>query len=242
MGLSKDITLTVKDYSIILDKEIKFYEYDTINLCFSILDYGVIVKDGVVINKLMPINAMSAYMLIETPDGTDHAKPTDIEDNRIIFRLGNKYSRFIGVGKMQIVIKDWDGCRVTLPEFNFEIRESINSGWDNSVEIISTEKSELIVDEDGNPIELIKMSEMEEATELPQNSYSMIVSDGANKKIKTDLITKEVNDKLDELYQMVSDAKTLIANAITDKGVPTSGEDSFQTMAENILLIKTDNE
>ena len=133
MGLSKEIILTVKDYEVKLNRDIKFYENDTIDLCFSILEYGIEVKDGVAVNKLMPINALKSYMLIETPQGVDYAESTKVENNRVIFNLGNKYSQFIGIGRMQIVIKDNDGCRITLPEFPFEIRESINSNWDKDI-------------------------------------------------------------------------------------------------------------
>ena len=190
MGLSKEIILTVKDYEIKLNKDIKFYENDTIDLCFSILEYGIEVKDGVAVNKLMPINALKAYMLIETPQGVDYAESTKVENNRVVFNLGNKYSQFIGIGKMQIVIKDNDGCRITLPEFPFEIRQSINSNWDKDIAVLSTEGNEVIIDEFGRKIELKKISEMEEANTLPINSYSMILDNNENKKIKTNLITQ----------------------------------------------------
>lgn len=45
---------------------------------------------------------------------------------------------------------------------------------------------------------------------------------------------------LDEVKQSVNDGKTLVAAAITDKGVPTAATDTFQTMADNILDIETD--
>ena len=190
MGLSKNITLIIKDYNITLDEEIKFYEFDTIDLCFSILDFGIVVEDGIIINKLMPINALDAYMLIETPDGTDNAEPAEIEDNKIIFRLGNRYSRFVGIGRMQIVIVDKDGCRIALPEFNYEIRKNIDRelDWDNLLTLLATEKKDLILDEYGNPLELVKISELEETTVLPTDSYTMIIDGETNKKIKTDLI------------------------------------------------------
>ena len=196
MGLSKEIILTVKNYEVNLDKNIKFYENDTIDLCFSILEYGIEVKDGVTVNKLMPINALKAYMLIETPQGVDYAESTIIEDNRVVFNLGDKYSQFIGIGKMQIVIKDSDGCRVTLPEFPFEIRQSINSDWDRNITVLSTEASEIIVDEFGREIALKKVSEMEEANILPIDSYSMILDNNENKKIKTNLITQKIENDL----------------------------------------------
>ena len=196
MGLSKEIVLTVKDYEIKLNRDIKFYENDTIDLCFSILEYGIEVKDGVAVNKLMPINALKSYMLIETPQGVDYAESTKVENNRVVFNLGNKYSQFIGIGRMQIVIKDNDGCRITLPEFPFEIRESINSNWDKDITVFSTENNEIIIDEFGRKIELKKISEMEEANTLPINSYSMILDNNENKKIKTNLITQKIENDL----------------------------------------------
>ena len=44
-----------------------------------------------------------------------------------------------------------------------------------------------------------------------------------------------------ETFQNVSSGKTLIASAITDKGVPTSNTDSFQQMATNISSITSNS-
>ena len=49
----------------------------------------------------------------------------------------------------------------------------------------------------------------------------------------------DVQDAITELFTSVSDGKTLIAGAITDKGVSTSVTDTFQQMAENIEAIET---
>ena len=48
-----------------------------------------------------------------------------------------------------------------------------------------------------------------------------------------------VEGALAELFQSVSNGKTLIASAITDKGVATSNTDTFQQMATNISSIST---
>lgn len=48
-----------------------------------------------------------------------------------------------------------------------------------------------------------------------------------------------VQQAIDQLFQSVSNGKSLIASAITDKGVSTSASDSFATMAENIGKIST---
>ena len=47
-----------------------------------------------------------------------------------------------------------------------------------------------------------------------------------------------VEGALAELFQFVSNGKTLVASAITDKGITTSNTDSFQTMANNITQIE----
>ena len=46
---------------------------------------------------------------------------------------------------------------------------------------------------------------------------------------------KTLKGAIAETFQSVSNGKTLIASAITDKGVTTSNTDTFQTMANNIF-------
>lgn len=46
-----------------------------------------------------------------------------------------------------------------------------------------------------------------------------------------------VQGAIDEVFQSVSNGKSLIASAITDKGVDTLATDTFQTMADNIRSI-----
>lgn len=49
----------------------------------------------------------------------------------------------------------------------------------------------------------------------------------------------ELEEKTDQLFTSVSNGKTLVASAITDKGVETLATDTFQTMADNIRAIET---
>lgn len=54
------------------------------------------------------------------------------------------------------------------------------------------------------------------------------------------LIThNNVQGAIDDLFTSVSNGKSLIASAITDKGVSTSGNASFSTMSENIKQLET---
>ena len=185
------------------------------------------------VNKLMPINALKAYMLIETPQGVDYAESTKVENNRVVFNLGNKYSQFIGIGKMQIVIKDNDGCRVTLPEFPFEIRESINSDWDKDITVLSTEANEIIIDEFGRKIEMKKISEMEEANILPIDSYSMILDNNENKKIKTNLITQKIENDL----QLVNEQLEHKANKNEVFSMANMGQDVKEAMTGGSVAV-----
>lgn len=66
---------------------------------------------------------------------------------------------------------------------------------------------------------------------------NQIVSDtNANFKDVEDAIGS-LNNNVNSLFQSVSNGKSLIAGAITDKGVPTSASDSYSTMASNIRSI-----
>ena len=51
-----------------------------------------------------------------------------------------------------------------------------------------------------------------------------------------------MSEELDALKKSSRDSKDLLAAAITDKGVPTAGTDTFQTMADNIAAIPTGGE
>ena len=51
---------------------------------------------------------------------------------------------------------------------------------------------------------------------------------------KTNAKLVQLETQVDDLFQSVSDGKTLVANAITDKGVSTATNATFATMATNI--------
>ena len=50
---------------------------------------------------------------------------------------------------------------------------------------------------------------------------------------------KTLKGAINEVFQNVDNGKTLIASAITDKGIATSNNDTFQTMADNISKINS---
>ena len=68
-------------------------------------------------------------------------------------------------------------------------------------------------------------------------TYSNIKIEEKLANVRTDLT--EINTKVNDLFQSVSSGKTLVANAITDKGVSTATDATFATMASNISKINT---
>ena len=71
-----------------------------------------------------------------------------------------------------------------------------------------------------------------ESTQNAHLAKNIGIEDAAGNFTATD-----VEGALAELFTSVSNGKTLIAGAITDKGVPTNPSDTFQQMATNIQAI-----
>ena len=65
------------------------------------------------------------------------------------------------------------------------------------------------------------------------------MSDTSTKAVQNKVIKKYVDDETNKLKKSVSDGKTKVANAITDKGVETATDATFDVMAENISKIET---
>lgn len=72
-----------------------------------------------------------------------------------------------------------------------------------------------------------------------QPGGSVSANDVSYDNTTSGLTADNVQDAIDEVFQSVSDGKELIADAITDKGVQTSANDSFATMATNISNIQS---
>ena len=73
-----------------------------------------------------------------------------------------------------------------------------------------------------------------DANNIPLNATA---SDIKFDNTDTGLQTTNVQEALVECFQSVSDGKALVASAITDKGVETASDATFETMATNIAAI-----
>ena len=125
MALSKHFTLTIDGYNAKLSSELKFYQNDQLNLVFEIVENTINVKNGVATRATIPINPLQAVLFFETPLGIDSIESGEIVDNAVVFHLTSKQTQYIGISRVQIQLTDGDCCRITLPEFEFEIRENI---------------------------------------------------------------------------------------------------------------------
>lgn len=70
------------------------------------------------------------------------------------------------------------------------------------------------------------------------NLNSLVVDSELSDTSINPVQNKVITEKLNEVFQSVSEGKSLVASAITDKGVDTASDATFQQMAENIGLIK----
>ena len=151
MSLSKKINLTVSGYDIKLSDSLKFYKNDQLKLMFEINEYGIDYENKSKQRILMPIaEPMKAYLLIENPDGIDKIGSAEIESNCVSFYLSEECTQYVGVSRLQIVLLDNDGCKITLPSFDFEVQENIYGNLSAVEEIITDIGREILVTDDGN--------------------------------------------------------------------------------------------
>ena len=154
MAISKKVTLTVNGYTCSLSSPLQFYKGDAIHLAFSVDEYGIVVTNGVKRKELMPIVPLSAFLIVETPSNVDSIESVGVIDDEIHFHLDGKYTNFVGVSRMQIILTDEDCCRITLPEFTFEVKENIAEDTDLrlSTAVVTDIDKQSLKTEDGSLI------------------------------------------------------------------------------------------
>lgn len=71
------------------------------------------------------------------------------------------------------------------------------------------------------------------------DSGSITIDDALSDTSENPVQNKVIKGELDKVFQSVSDGKSQIAAAITDKGIDTAADATFNVMSENIGKIKT---
>lgn len=82
-------------------------------------------------------------------------------------------------------------------------------------------------------------TELENAIKSTNKNVSNLNTSLNNSVTNINKSINGINSNIDKLFQSVSSGKGLIAGAITDKGIKTSANDSFSTMANNVRKIQT---
>lgn len=131
MSLVKRIGLKMQDYTINLSTPLKLYKCDVVTLIFKLEEFGYEVRTeprtGMTfrIAKETPINPLSGILLIETEDGRESIESAEVNENEITFKLTEDQTLALGVSKMQIVLEGVEEHRKALPEFEFEVKDTI---------------------------------------------------------------------------------------------------------------------
>ena len=153
MSLYKRISLSINDYTGVIVPNIKFYVNDCLDLIFNIKSWDIRNKlSADTTNSTLTLENMTANLLVETPNETDTIESTRIEGNDITFRFEKKFTKLPGVGRMQLMLIDSDGCEVKTPEFSFEIKKTINEELDDipiTYQAHTTEDGKILLTEDG---------------------------------------------------------------------------------------------
>ena len=156
MSLYKRISLTINDYTGTIVPNIKFYVNDCLDLVFNIKSWDVRNKLSTdATDSTLTLENMTANLLVESPNETDTMAGTQLSGSDIKFRLEKKFTKIPGVGRMQLMLIDLDGCEVKTPEFSFEIRKTINESLDDgpiTYQAYITEDGKLLLTEDGKII------------------------------------------------------------------------------------------
>ena len=226
-------TYAVADYQDLYDVIGNTYGGDTEN--FNVPDYRETVLVGVGENTTDAITTHDVYELGEFKDdmiqGHNHkivqeagGAPTDVPNNSVALFGGNSLSGTHNTNVMKEIYSDSTNGEPRVGTTTHGKQKGVtyiikafhtNEGVDAPVELTDT-----VINHITN-----KVAEIERESELFQYENRVIT----------------LETQVNELFQSVSDGKTLVANAITGKGVPTSSIDTFATMASNISNIRNIN-
>ena len=156
MSLYKRISLSINDYTGTIVPNIKFYVNDCLDLIFNIKSWDIRNKLATgTTDSTLTLEDITANLLVETPNETDTIEATQILGNYITFRLEKRFTKLPGIGRMQLMLIDSDGCEVKTPEFSFEIKKTINESLDDipiTYQAHTTEDGKILLTEDGKII------------------------------------------------------------------------------------------
>ena len=167
----------------------------------------------------------------------------------------NKYADIVGNGTAtapsNAYTLDWDGNAwfagevtnasgkgLSTNDFTNELKEKLENmesgGGGSTSTTIDSELSTTSTNPVENKVITLKINEMEETIQSLNIEVDSELSTTSTNPVQNKIITQ----KLNEVFQSVSSGKSLIASAITDKGVTTHSDATFEIMANNISKIE----
>ena len=128
---------------------------------------------------------------------------------------------------------------VTLDEYNAfteeQKKEKVYLIWDKDTDNIKADLDVITLDEYNTLSETEKKKRDYLIYSEEDISIDEVLDENSTRPVQNKVIAKEIN----EIKKSVSDGKSKVASAITDKGVTTQATDIFDIMAENIGKIQT---
>ena len=230
MSMIKRVTLTINknNNSVKLSCPLNFYKNDTLTLHFEVEKYNFNINNYVGYEKIIPLSAI-AY--VETPEGIDSIQTAIIDDNLIMVNLSQYHTSFIGTSRMQLVIRDKDGCQCATPCFTFNVDDLINNYkiiTDEDGNIITSENDVPIVHGHGNGYNAI--SDLEEMIDL-EDAYMLITKDEKSYKARTSLFGAANLEN----YARLTDVPTSVSQLENDLGYLTEHQDISNLVTEEEL-------
>ena len=126
---------------------------------------------------------------------------------------------------------------VTLDEYNAfteeQKKEKVYLIWDKDTDNVKADLDVITLDEYNALSEVEKKKRDYLIYSEEDTSIDEALDENSVNPVQNKVIAKEIN----ELKKSVSDGKSKVASAITEKGVATEATDTFDTMAENIRKI-----
>lgn len=263
--ISRDCIITVNGNKATIDGDIYLYKYDkNIQLSFSIINSKYMYDNDDSNNLIKSMQAAYAQVKFKKNDSTDIEIEFPIQATNkgavLLTITGELIDEDVELGDYTIQIRLLDANKnsvVTLPPVESCIH--ILAPLFEKLGADTNEVNKAIVNKavaryaaplsattgdgtfnsktwvDGDKITTAELNRMETGIKTNSTQYKDI-----EKKIGDEtLITtaQDIKGAINEVFQSVSNGKTLVANAITDKGVNTLATDTFETMATNIKNI-----
>ena len=128
---------------------------------------------------------------------------------------------------------------VTLDEYNAfteeQKKEKVYLIWDKDTDNIKADLDVITLDEYNTLSEIEKKKRDYLIYSEEDISIDEVLDENSTRPVQNKVIAKEIN----EIKKSVSDGKSKVASAITDKGVATEATDTFDVMAKNVGKIQT---